>query len=174
MARLNKIWKSSISFPIKLKLYKALVVSILTYGCEAWTLMAETERRIQAFEYKCWRKLLGVSYREHKTNAFIRECIENLAGPQEPLLATIKRRKLSWFGHVNRHNNLPKTIMQGTVEGSRRRGRQRKSWFDNIREWSQRTLPELLRLSEDRTTWKALARRTALISPRRLNSHGNE
>ena len=45
----------------------------------------------------------------------------SVMGPQEPLLATVKRRKLAWFGHVTRHDSLPKTILQGTSEGGRRR-----------------------------------------------------
>ena len=52
MTRLNVIWKgNSISFPVKLKLFKSLVVSILLYGCESWTLTADLETRIQAFEH---------------------------------------------------------------------------------------------------------------------------
>ena len=98
MTRLNNIWKSnSISLPTKLKLYKSLVVSILLYGCESWTLTADTERRIEAFENKIYRRLLHISYRKHKTNAYVKEQIINCAGEQEPLLATIKRRKLGWF-----------------------------------------------------------------------------
>ena len=62
MARLSRIWKSNnISFTVKYKLYKTLVVSILLYGCETWTLLASTERKIQAFEMKCMRKLLHIS-----------------------------------------------------------------------------------------------------------------
>ena len=38
-------------------------------------------------------------------------------GPQKPLLATVKRRTLAWFGHVTRHDSLSKTILQGTSEG---------------------------------------------------------
>ena len=90
MARLTRVWKSDISFQTKHKLYKSLVISILLYGCEAWTLHADTERRIQAFKYKCLRRLLKISYREHKTNDFVRKTVENLVGPQEPLLATVK------------------------------------------------------------------------------------
>ncbi|GFS16931.1 endonuclease-reverse transcriptase [Elysia marginata] len=51
-AKLGKIWKSSISFKAKHKLFRSLVSSILTYGCETWTLLADTERRIQDFENK--------------------------------------------------------------------------------------------------------------------------
>ena len=53
--------------------------------------------------------------------------------PQEPLSATVKRRKLAWFIHVTRHDSLSKPILQGTLEGWRRRGRQRKCWMDNIK-----------------------------------------
>ncbi|XP_078578087.1 uncharacterized protein LOC144863003 [Branchiostoma floridae x Branchiostoma japonicum] len=62
MARLSRIWKSNnISFSVKFKLYKTLVVSILLYGCETWTLLAATERKIRAFEMRCLRKLLHIS-----------------------------------------------------------------------------------------------------------------
>ncbi|GFS07612.1 5-HT4 receptor [Elysia marginata] len=60
------------------------------------------------------------------------------------LLATVKRRKLAWFGHVTRHDSLSKTILQGTVEGKRRRGRQKKAWCDNIKEWTGMAMYELV------------------------------
>ena len=118
------------------------MLSVLLYGCESWTLLAETERKIQAFEHKCFRKLLGISYREHKTNDFVRQKVESIVGSQEPVLATVKRRKLMWFGHISRHDSLCKTIMQGKVEGGRRRGRQRKSWSDNIKDWTELTMQD--------------------------------
>ena len=58
-------------------------------------------------------------------------------GRLEPLLATIKRRKRAWFGHVPHHDSLSKTILQDTLEGGRRRGRQRKNLMDNIQEWTK-------------------------------------
>ena len=168
MARLSRIWKSSnISFHTKYRLYRSLVLSILLYGCEAWTLLAETERRIQAFEMKCLRRLLRISYMEHKTNDYVRAIVNTNVGPQEPLLATVKRRKLTWFGHVTRHDSLCKTIMQGTVEGGRRRGRQRKSWSDNVKEWTELSMPELLTQSTDRPAWRRMSASSALKSPRR-------
>ncbi|GFR77004.1 hypothetical protein ElyMa_000497700 [Elysia marginata] len=66
-AKLGKIWKSSISFKGKHKLFRSLVSSILTYGCETWTLLADMKRRIQVFENKCLRKLLRISYKDHVT-----------------------------------------------------------------------------------------------------------
>ena len=85
---------------------------------------------------RCFRKLLGISYRDHITNEEVKARIGNAIGPYEDLLTTVKRRKLKWFGHVTRSSGLAKTILQGTVQGGRRRGRQRKRWEDNIKEWT--------------------------------------
>ena len=64
-----------------------LVNSILPDGCQTCTLLADAEKRIQAFETKCLRKLLHVSHLEHKTNDWVLSKINCLVGPQEPLLA---------------------------------------------------------------------------------------
>ena len=77
--------------------------------------------------------MLGISYREHETNDYVWQQVSILAGPQEHLLSTVKRRKLSWFGHVCRHDTLPNIILQGTVDGRRRRGRPCKSRKNNIK-----------------------------------------
>ena len=47
-----------------------------------------------------------------------------------------------WLAHVTRHDSLSKTILQDTLEGGRRRGRQRKYWMDNINEWTSLPMPE--------------------------------
>ena len=168
MAKLDKVWRSKdISFPTKMKLYRALVLSTLLYGCESWTMTAETTKRVQSFETKCFRRMLGISWSERKTNDFVRAQVTSLDGPQDPLLAIIKRRKLTWFGHVSRHNSLPKTILQGTLEGGRKRGRQQKSWLDNIKEWTRMDSPTLIRKAEDRACWRQLARTSSLMSPLR-------
>ena len=57
---------------------------------------------------------------------------------------------MKWFGHVTRHNSLSKIILQGTVEGGRMRGRQRKLWSDNIKQWTEMDLYSLLNLAQDR------------------------
>ena len=166
MAKHSKIWKSKeISFPAKMKLYKSLVLSILLYGCESWTMTAKTTKRIQMFETKCFRQMLGISWRDRKSNDFVKNQVTALAGPQEPLLALVKKRKLSWFGHVTRRNSLPKTILQGTLEGGRRRERQTKCWLDNIKEWTRMNSPTLIRRAEDRAGWWWLMARSALMSP---------
>ena len=174
LVKLQRMWKSSMSFQAKHKLYRSLVLSIFLYGCETWTLMADTERRIQAFETKCLRKLLRISYKEHKTNEYVYDTVNGLVGPQEPLLATVKRRKLMWYGHIARHTSLCKTVMQGTVEGGRRRGRQRKNWEDNVKEWTGLDTPDLLTATWNRPSWRRIASSAALRSPRRRNVSRDE
>jgi len=78
--------------------------------------------------------MLLMSCKECKTNDFVFEKVQSLVGPQERLLSTIKKRKLKLYGHTSRHVTLAKTIMEGTVKGGQWRGRQHKSWADNIKE----------------------------------------
>ena len=73
---------------------RSLVTSIFLYACESWTLTAELQRRIQAMEMKCYRKILRVSYNDHVTNEEVRAKIQQAIGPHEDLLTIIKRRKL--------------------------------------------------------------------------------
>ena len=85
-------------------------------------------------EIRCYRKILHISNKDHVTNEEVRAKIQQAIGPHEDLLVIIKRRKLQWYGHVSCSLGLAKTILQGTVKGGRRQGRQRKMWEDNIRE----------------------------------------
>ena len=65
LTKLKPIW---ISFGSKVKLMRSLVISIFLYACESWTLTAELEKRTQAFEMRCYRRLLNISYKDHVTN----------------------------------------------------------------------------------------------------------
>ena len=75
---------------------------------------------------RSYRRILNISYKDHITNEEVCSQVRALVGPYEELLTTVKKRKLTWYGHVSRSKGLAKTILQGTVNGTRRRGRQRK------------------------------------------------
>ena len=113
-----RIWPcNSMDFAGTLKLDKSLLVtSIILYGCETWTLLADSEKKIHAFQSKCLKNLLRISYLEHKTNDWVRSKINFLMGLQKPLLTTFKRRKSAWFGHATRNDSLSQTVLQGTME----------------------------------------------------------
>ena len=83
----------------------------------------------------CAWSILHISYKDHVTNEEVRTKIQQAVKPHEDLLTIVNRHKLQWYGHVSLSSGLAKTILQGTVKGGRRRGRQRKRWED-IREWT--------------------------------------
>ena len=102
----------------------SLVTSISLYACESWTLTAELQRRIQAMEMSCYRKIQCISYKDLVTNEEVCAKIQQAIGPHEDLLAIVKRCKLQWYGHVCCSSGLAETILQGTVKG---RGKTRQT-----------------------------------------------
>ena len=98
---LMKLWKShNIKISTKVKLMRTLIWPVMMYGCESWTIKKWDEERIKAFEMKCIRKILGISWIEKKTNEWVLET----AGVERNLLESIKRRKMFYFGHIMRKN----------------------------------------------------------------------
>ena len=106
------------------------------YKRQSRTFTAELRRRIQAMEMRCYHMIPYISYKYHVTNGEVCAKIQQAIGPHKDLLTVVKRCKLQWYGYVSRSSGLAKTILQGTVKGGRRQGRQRNRWEDNIREWT--------------------------------------
>ena len=95
LSRLKIIWRDkNISLASKVKLMWTLILSTFLYACESWTLTAEIERRIQALEMRCYRRLLNISYKDHVTNEEVRNRIQNAIGVHDDLLTMVKKRKL--------------------------------------------------------------------------------
>ena len=145
---------------------RSLVTSIFIYACESWTLTAEFQRRIQTKEMRSYRKMLRILYKDHVTNEEIRAKIQQATGPHEDLLTIVKRRKLQWYGLVSRSSGLAKTILQGTMKGGRRQGRQRKRLVDNIREWTGLEFGKSHRAVENRRKWRNLVVKSS-VAPQR-------
>ena len=78
-------------------------------------------------------------------------------------LTIVKRCKLQWYGHVSRSSGLAKTILQGTVKGGRRQGRQRKRWEDNIREWTGLEFGKSQMAMENREKWRKLVAKLSVV-----------
>ena len=167
LSRLKIIWRYKNILPAsKVKLMRTLILSTFLYACESWTLKAEIERRIQALEMRCYRRLLNISYKDHVANEEIRNRIQNAIGVHYDLLTMVKKRKLRWYGHISRSSGMAKTILQGTVKGARRRGRQKKRWEDNINEWTGMEFGDSLRAAEGREGWKSIVATSSMV-PRR-------
>ena len=112
---------------------------------------------------RCYHKILRISYKDHVTNEEVRARIQQAIGPHEDLLAIVKRRKLQWYGHVSRSSSLAKTILQGTVKGGGRQGRQRKRWEDNIREWTGLEFAKSQRAVANREKWRKLVVKSSVV-----------
>jgi len=70
MTNLDRVLKSrDITLLIKVRLVKAMVLPVVMYGCERWTIKKAERRRIDAFELWCWRRLLRVSWTARRSNS---------------------------------------------------------------------------------------------------------
>ena len=76
---------------------------------------------------RCYRRLLNTSFKDHFTNEVVRKKIQAAIGEHDELLSLVKKRsKLRWFGHVSRSSGLAKTILQGTIQGKRKKEADRR------------------------------------------------
>ena len=78
---------------------------------------------------RCFRRLLGISYRDHVTNEEVRKTIRHAIGPYEDLITTVG--KLRWYGYITRSTGLAKMILQGKVQGEADRKRDGKIIYQN-------------------------------------------
>ena len=103
----------------KVRVVKAMVFPVVTYGCETWTIKKAVCQRIDAFELWCWRRLLRVPWtarRSHQSK--LREI-----NSEYLLEGLMLKLKLQYFGHLMRTaDSLQKSLMLGKIEGQRRRG----------------------------------------------------
>ena len=120
MTNLDSILKSrNITLPTKVHLVKAMVLSVVMYGCESWTIKKAEHRIIDAFELWCWRRLLRVPWTARRSNQSILKEIS----PEYSLEGQMLKLKPQYFGHLmQRADSFEKTLMLGMIEGRRRRG----------------------------------------------------
>ena len=93
---------------------RALARSVATYGCESWTLKASDKKRIAGFEMRAYRRMLRISWKDHRTNQSILEELDTNARLLNDI--GLQRRKLWYFGHVVRADNLCASILHGHIE----------------------------------------------------------
>jgi len=128
MTNLDSILKSrDITLPTKVHLVKATVFPVVMYGCESWTIKKAEDRRVDAFELWCWRRLVRVPWIARRSNQSILKEIS----PGCSLEGLMLKLKLQYFVYLmQRTDSFDKTLMLGKIEGGRRRGQQRVRWLD--------------------------------------------
>ena len=120
MTNLESIFKSrDITLSTKVHLVKATVFAVVMYGCESWTIKKAERRRIDAFELRCWRRLLRVPWTARRSNQSILKEIS----PGCSLEGLMLKLKLQQLGYLMRRaDSFEKTLMLGKIKGRRRRG----------------------------------------------------
>ena len=129
--KLITIWKSrGVTITMKVRVLQAIVFPAALYSYKAWALTLTDQRRLDAFEMWCYRRLLRISWMERYTNERV---LERIRFGLVLRKASI-RRKFLLFGHMRRFGSLEKVLIQGKVEGKRRRGRPATPWSQTIKD----------------------------------------
>ena len=155
MGDLQETWKGQgISMHTKMRLYNALIQPIALYGCETWTLRKAEENKLLVFEMAALRKILGVTRLDKIRNDEIRR----RTGCHRTIVQVVCERQHRWLGHVLRMHDerIAKTVVQGKVEGTRRRGKPRATWLKTFEERSKLSLHQASIEAQDRRRWKEL------------------
>ena len=155
MASLRHVWNGKkLTVQNKLRILTTCVFSVLLYASETWTLKETDKKKLLAFEIKCYRRILRISWKDMKRNEDVRKRIAR----EETIIDTIKKRKLRLFGHICRMNDneLIKHTIFAKIDGKPRRGCPCREWLGDIKDWCGRSGQDLLHLAQDRRMWKKL------------------
>ena len=154
----NLVTNSKISMEIRKRFIKCYVWSVLLYGYETWTMSTTDEKKIEAVEMWCHRRMLKLPWTERKAN----EEVLQMASAERNIIATIRSRQMRFLGHIMRRGELEDLSITGKLDGKRPRGRPRFTYIEKIRKLIQNedhqdiTANKILQSTRDRTYWKTL------------------
>ena len=123
MTNRDSVLKSrDITLATKIHIVTAMVLPVVMYGCESWTIRKAERQRIDAFELWCWRRLMRVPWTARRSN----QSILKETNPAYSLGGLMLKLKLHYFVHLMRRaSSLEKTLMLGKIEDKKKSGPQR-------------------------------------------------
>ena len=124
-----KIWSSkALSLSTKLQFLQTIVMTVLLYSGETWSLLDKHLHQLSVFHMRCLRRICGISLLDHITNSVIWRC------ETFPVESQLRSKRLRWFGHICRmaDSRLPKLLMHGHLVGQNCHGRPRTVWNDVV------------------------------------------
>ena len=128
----NRVFHNrSLSLCTKVKVYRAICISIPLYGCEAWVPYRRHIRALESFHIRCLQRMMGIKWWHRVPHLEIRH-----RASIDTLECILAQRQLRWAGHVRRmpESRLPRQVMYGEMaEGARLQGGQRKRFKDNLK-----------------------------------------
>jgi hypothetical protein len=144
---------------IKVRIYKTIILPVVLYGCETWSLTLREEHRLRVFENRVLRRIFGPK-RDEVTGGWRKLHNENLHNffSSPSIIRMIKSMRMRWARHVARMGKKRNAyrILVGKPEGKRPLGRPRRRWVDNIKmdhreiEWD---VMDWIDLAQDRDQW---------------------
>jgi hypothetical protein len=147
---------------LKIKIYKTIILPVVLYGCETWSLKQREERRLRVFENRVLKKVFGPKRDEvtGECRKLHNEELNDLYSLSN-IVRVVKSRRMRWAGHVARmgENRDVHRVLVGKPEGKRPLGRPRRRWEDNIKVNLQEVgggRGDWMELAQDRDRWRAL------------------
>ena len=151
----GSLMSQSERFTCKLKLYNELILPVLLYGSETWTLKAEDEQLLNVFERKILRMIYGPIFVDGEVRRRPTAEIYSMC-KQQPVVNKIRTKRLKWAGHVNRMDEcLPaRKVLFTNLSGTRSVGGQRKKWRNLVEQDTKKLgVRDWQSTSKDRSSW---------------------